>query len=118
MIVTRQIAKPGLAFIELNEKEIEKAYRERERFYLLQDAERHFLESFDGEPEDVEDISDSEQQEFLDSYGCTVAEAMDPKSSSYMLNDLVDAYEDARDCNVAENETWRYVVTKYLEQNQ
>lgn len=94
----------------LTNEERERVYREVEREYRLKDAEKHLLEHFNFESSD-EDLSCPELELKC---GYSLEEAIDPESPNYILDYLVEAYEDAADCNVAENQTWDSVIEWWL----
>ena len=68
------------------------------------------------EKESSFDKEDSEENShaFVMKYGYPFVELMDVESRNYALEALVAEYEDAMDCNVAENDTWQSVITEYF----
>ena len=72
-------------------------YLKVQRAFLLEDA-RNFVADWIAyeQDRDVDDITDEE----LDGYDYEY---------------LVDQYEDCQDCNVAFNDTWQSVVSRYME---
>lgn len=68
----------------------EKIYRRRDKIYLLEDAKRQVAEYLDMDEEEA-----------------CVPEGMD-------LEVLVERFEDAQDCNVAENTTWQTLIRDYM----
>lgn len=108
----------GVPEFELTEDELEAAYRKRVHQYRLADAEAQ-LSTFFGintEKESSFDEEDSEENShaFVMKYGYPFVELMDAESRSYALEALVAEYEDAMDCNVAENDTWQSVIAEYF----
>ena len=108
----------GVPEFELFDDELEAAYRKREHEYRLSDAEAQ-LSAFFGintEKESSFDEEDSEENShaFVMKYGYPFVELMDVESRNYALEALVAEYEDAKDCNVAENDTWQSVITEYF----
>lgn len=51
-------------------------------------------------------------------YGYPFVELMDAESRNYALEALVAEYEDAMDCNVAENDTWQSVIAEYFDRER
>lgn len=64
-------------------------------------------------PFDEEDSKENSHA-FVMKYGYPFVELMDVESRNYALEALVAEYEDAMDCNVAENDTWQSVITEYF----
>ena len=79
----------------LSPDEYEWFYRVREHDYLKQDAEKQLEEYFDGRAE--EDLHITDWNSFIER--------------------LVALYEDMRDCNIAENDTWTNVIAKYVKES-
>lgn len=108
----------GAPEFELTKCELETAYRKREHQYRLADAEAQ-LSAFFGintEKESPFDEEDSEENSdaFVMKYGYPFVELLDAESRNYALNALVAEFEDAKDCNVAENDTWQAVIAEYF----
>lgn len=77
--------------------DIEAAYRKQEHEYLRQDAERHLEEYFDGHVRKYIQIGS-------------------PSDWNDLIEKLVSMFEDMRDCNVSENDTWDSVIAKYVQE--
>lgn len=112
----------GVPEFELFDDELEAAYRKREHEYRLADAEAQ-LSTFFGintEKESSFDEEDSEENShaFVMKYGYPFVELMDAESRNYALEALVAEYEDAMDCNVAENDTWQSVIAEYFDRER
>lgn len=108
----------GVPEFELTEYELETAYRKRKHQYRLADAEIQLSAFFginteENSPFDEED-SEENSHAFVMKYGYPFVELMDVESRNYALEALVAEYEDAMDCNVAENDTWQSVITEYF----
>jgi len=108
----------GVPEFELTEYELETAYRKREHQYRLADAEIQLSAFFginteENSPFDEEDSKENSHA-FVMKYGYPFVELMDVESRNYALEALVAEYEDAMDCNVAENDTWQSVITEYF----
>lgn len=84
----------------LTDEQIEAAYRYKEMLYNIDDAEsrmRDYLE---------EHYSDSETEKIMNTL----------ESSDYEI--LAEQFMDNHDCNVADNEIWRNLVSGYIEENR
>lgn len=82
----------------LTDEQIEAAYRYKEMLYNIDDAEsqmRDYLE---------EHYSDSETEKIMNTL----------ESSDYEI--LAERFMDNHDCNVADNEIWRNLVSGYIEE--
>lgn len=105
--------------VHLDATELERSYRERERQYHQQDAERHLYE-FCGFDPDAEEGSEEEAennaaaQRFADVYGFCIDEAVNDSSDHYLLNDIITEFEDNFDCNQSENDIWSDAVATVL----
>lgn len=105
--------------VQLNATELERSYRERERQYRREDAERHLYE-FCGFDPDAEEGSEEEAennaaaQRFADVYGFCIDEAANDSSNHYLLNDIITEFEDNFDCNQSENDIWSDAVATVL----
>lgn len=67
-------------------------YRRRDRMYLLEDAKRQVADYLDIGEDDI-----------------SVPDGMD-------LDVLIERFENAQDCNVAENVTWQNLIREYMEE--
>lgn len=105
--------------IHCDQQEIERGYREQERRYLLEDAERHLYEKI-GFVDDSEDEkalrawNEVVYQRFHDDYGFSVEDAVCEGSEYFILDDMVALFERKRDCNLPENDVWEHVVSAVL----
>ena len=87
--------------VKLTAKEIEQAYRIKEREYRLEDAKRHILDDFD--------------DEFLvKEYGCFCQDLINEDSDLYLLDIFVDTFFDIFDCNQSENTLWTLAILEAL----
>lgn len=77
----------------------ETAYRKQEHEYLRQDADRHLEEYFE------EHVREYIETTFL-------------SDKNELIEQLVSMFEDMRDCNVSENDTWDNVIAKYVKDIQ
>ncbi len=102
--------------IHANATELERGYRQAEHKYLLEDAERHFLEyvGFDVDADEEDGDNAAANQTFMDTYGFSIGEAINDSSESYLLDDMVELFERKRDCNLPENDVWENVVQAVL----
>lgn len=106
--------------VHLDETELERAYREKEKRYRIQNAEAHLYDHFgyvvDAEMGSEEDASNAViVQEFLDTYGFGIDEAANDSSEYYLLNRIVSAYENNFDfSNISENDNWECAVVTVL----
>ena len=91
---------------ELDSEELRSAFEEFRHLGWLQDAERQLLATFDDMPEWVEDVSEEDRQAFLQAYGFSIENAVDPESTNYILDTLVARYQSALNCNDSENTIW------------
>lgn len=111
--VIREISVP------CTQQELERAYRERERSYLIEDAEHHLL-SFLGYDMDAEEDSqeaaenETINQQFSDRYGYSISEAICEGSEYYCLDYLAYRFQDKMDCNLDDNSVWDNVVREFL----
>lgn len=103
----------------LDATELERSYRERERQYRREAAERHLYE-FCGFNPDAEEGSEEEAESnaaadaFADVYGFCIDEAANYGSEYYLLDRIVCAYEKNFDCNVPENDSWEHAIATVL----
>lgn len=103
---------------EENENEIpsltpkmeEYIYRKKQREYRLNDAERQLTYFFFGS----EDPEDDELVAFEKENGFSFESMVSKSSEHYICNLLVDMFEDAFDCNCAENDTWQAIIREYF----
>mgnify|MGYP000093715628 CR=1 FL=1 len=93
---------------EMEEKQIEAAYRFRERQYRMDDAKRHLIMEVNEYANEIEDLSVEDMIEFRRQFGIDITEAME------VLDVIVDEFESHYDCNVTENAVWKYVIEKVL----
>lgn len=100
--------------IELTAEEVEKAYRVQEHCFLLNDAKNHLASHFGIDPDESADNQKDAYQAFEDVMGYPFVDDIDDDSLLSDLEALVEWYEDRRDCNVAENDTWDGLVDKYV----
>lgn len=92
--------------IELTRIEIETAFREQQRSYMIMDAESHLTE--------LSDELEGDGSSLRKVYGISLETAIDEKSPDYLLDSVVDMYERHFDCNIDENTTWRNAVEDML----
>lgn len=98
----------------------EQVYRAVEHDYLRMDAARH-LQLFFNIPENKQP-ADDETQDDLDGRYFDMCLTAAPfygdinirDNENRLLDDLIAAYEDQRNCNVAENDTWYQVVSQFV----
>lgn len=81
--------------INLTGEETERAYREMEHSYLMQDACIHLDNYYEDNDMKVPEEYDGD---FIDL--------------------LVERYEDERDCNVPENDTWDNVISENIKEEK
>ena len=79
---------------ELSPELLEAAFRKRLRQYHIEDARKQVLDYFEYNDTVVKQFTDDE------------------------YDFLAAAYEDAKDCNVADNAVWHYVIERYLNKIQ
>lgn len=91
-------------FYELTAEELERAFREKERQYLCEDAELHFMEFVNGI--------------FLAAYGFTFEDAIDEYSKDYVLPRFVERFMDEQDCNEPENAVWKRIVDEFMKEKR
>ena len=113
MKITRKIDSVEYSF-ELDSEELRRAFEGFRHLGWLQDAERQLLATFDDMPEWVEDVSEEDRQAFLQAYGFSIENAVDPESTNYILDTLVARYQSALNCNDSENTIWENVIAAYL----
>lgn len=94
----------------LTPKMEEYIYRKKQREYRLNDAERQLTYFFFGS----EDPEDDELVAFEKENGFSFESMVSKSSEHYICNLLVDMFEDAFDCNCAENDTWQAVIQEYF----
>ena len=96
--------------IILTEQELEDAYEERKRMFIVEDAYRQLTDyygTFDSE------YADENCQHFLDLYGFSIDDAITEGSEHYILDSLVDRFMSKQDCNTPENEIWSFVISDF-----
>lgn len=93
MKITRNVANnPQIELvIELTPEEMYNAYRTQDLAYLEEDARKHVSEYFE----------DSAYPDFSEDRG--------------LIEVCVERFEDESDCNVADNDTWDYIVTREVQ---
>lgn len=107
MIIKREIMPGVVLNIVLTEGEIEAAYREQEQNYHLQDARAHFQEMFGDWP-----------KSFRQEYGVPLDAVIGPDGEySYLLPEMVSAFEQGQDCNLDENSVWESAIYEVLEEH-
>ena len=106
----RQENKKEDKMIELTPEMEEQIYRKKLREYRLNDAERHLTFFIFG----TEDPEDEDLVEFEVENGFSFESMVTRGSEHYICEKLVDKFEDAFDCNCAENDTWQSVVQEYF----
>lgn len=101
--------------IELSTTELEDAFRERDRFYLLEDA-RNALHNKAGFVDYDENSESNEEAKawFAKTYGFTLEEAEDSSSVFYVLGRAVSLYEDYEDQEICANATWESAIDDAL----
>lgn len=92
-------------------------FREVDKQYLLEDAERQLRTYFDIEDGQDEEDAPGEFQRAADTLGCSLSEACNPGSDYFLLDHLAERFADEQDCNVAENGTWQSIIEEYFEEN-
>ena len=118
--------KRNLVTIELTERELEEAFREKEHMYHLEDAFRHLCTYiFGGDPIYCEDEIDTDDgyivaalEDFKRQYGFSYFDGIYKDSENYLLEEIVGVYEQTADCNEAENITWQNAVDIVLTRNK
>lgn len=106
--------------VVLSETDILDIYRYQERQFRLCDAKRHLCESVCPELEDyeLEEYFEGGDFPYTDNYprekfGVELRDLVNKDSEEYILDLLVDEFEDDFDCNVPENEIWESIVSRY-----
>lgn len=101
---------------ELSDSELYEAYSEKQKVFLLQDAERHLEFVVFGTERSTldEDAEAAELDSFLGQYGFSYTDATDPDSNFYILEEAVDRFQDEKDCNLAENDVWENIIRNIL----
>ena len=92
------------------------AYREQQKIFLLQDADRHLeLVVFGTEREALDEEAEAaELSSFQEQYGFSYEDATNPDSNFYILEEAVDRFQDEQDCNLPENEVWEKIIRNIL----
>ena len=86
-------------------------YRKKQREYRRADAERQLTYYFFG----TEDPDDDDLVGFEESHGYSFESLVSKSGERYICIDiLVDMFEEAFDCNCAENDTWQAVIREYF----
>lgn len=101
---------------QLSDSELYDAYREQQKIFLLQDAERHLeFVVFGTEREALDDEAEAaELSSFQEQYGFSYEDATDPDSNFYILDEAVDRFQDEQDCNLPENDVWENIIRNIL----
>lgn len=110
-----EIIRDGHAY-ELTPAELEQAYRQQQQNYRLMDAARHLADHYGQTPDapwDAEAVGSI--QEDLD---CTFASACDPNSVDYLLERIVERFEDGFDCNMDENQQYETAIQSIISSRQ
>lgn len=84
---------------EINREQI---FREVEHQYLLEDARCQYLEYVFGN----EDVFEEDEKKALSE--------LENKFGTNVFERLVSEFEDLQDCNIADNDTWRNVIERFL----
>lgn len=101
---------------ELTPEELEQAYREQERNYRLADAARQ-LANYYGE--EINEPWEAEAAEaFRRELGCSFEAACDPNCPDYLLDAIVEGFEDNFDCNVDENQQFETAIQRLIQSHQ
>lgn len=104
-----EIVRNGIT-IQLTPEEVRKAYDQYYHECLVIDAKQNFkewLRNFDYEPED--------DMRFEKRYGFTIAAALNPLGSHYMIEKFVEAFQDKFDTGEAELTVWRSAITEVMD---
>lgn len=86
----------------LSSETIEKIYRKREHQYLLEDAQSQFVRYIFGDEEVPDEQIEQEIHNLKSSHGNNIFER------------FVEEFEDLKDCNVADNNTWEVAIKNVL----
>ena len=103
--------------ITLTEDEMYEVYQAQQEQSRLQDAREHFDEVvFGTDPDALEEENvDQEKQRFMEQYGFSYDEAIDPKSEHYVLGEAARRFRNKYDCELDENSQWTAVIEYLLE---
>lgn len=93
---------------EMEEEQIEAAYRFRERQYRYEDAKRHLIMEANEYANDIEELSLEDKVEFCSKFDIDIMEAMK------LLELIVDEFELRYDCNTPENAAWDSAIQSIL----
>ena len=121
------ITRNGAQFV-LTDEELEQAFREWERLYRKENAARHLFEycgiirdddpywdtASDSASAIHKERSERNRVEFQEKYGIPFDDLLDEKSKYYILDILVNKFEDCQDCDVSENDNWYGVINDTL----
>lgn len=101
---------------QLSDNELGEAYREQQKVYLLQDAERHLEFVVFGTERSALDEEDeaAELNRFQEQNGFSYEDTTDPDSDFYILEEAVDRFQDEQDCNLPENDVWENIIRNIL----
>lgn len=106
--------------VVLSETDILDIYRHKERQFRTEDAKQHLCRAVYPELEDYEFEEYFEGGDFpyTDNYpkerfGVELRDLVNESSEMYVLDSLVDKFEDRFDCNIPENEIWESIVSEY-----
>lgn len=86
----------------LSSETIEKIYRKREHQYLLEDTQSQFVQYIFGDEEVPDEQIEQEIHNLKSSHGNNIFER------------FVEEFEDLKDCNVADNNTWEVTIKNVL----
>ena len=103
--------------ITLTDEEVYEVYQAQQEQFRLQDAREHFDEVVFGADLEAleEDAVEQEKQRFLDQYGFSYDEAVDPGSKHYVLGEAARRFRNKYDCEIDENSQWEAVIEYLLE---
>lgn len=122
------ITRNGAQFV-LTDEELGQAFRECERMYRKEDAARQLADYcgiirdddpyWDAAGDSVSTIqhkerSERNKQEFKEKYGISFDDLLNEKSKYYILDILVDKFDDCQDCDISENDNWYGVINDCL----
>ena len=100
--------------IELTQEELLAAFREQDRNYLLEDAERQYKEWLDDN--DWDESSPADIDGFTRKFGFAPSAPYTAGNEHYMLDQFVERYSNGYDCNIAENDLWRNAIDDVMAQ--
>lgn len=106
------IIRNGVTYT-LTADELEQAFRERDKYYRIEDA-RIQLERFIEGRYASWGYSYDWETAFRRESGVTVEDLTNPESQHYVLDWMADQYDDRQDCNRNENSVWEEIVQETL----